>query len=686
MIREIFFKYFPSLIIFFGALAGFSLIIFSPFIPKSINLVEGEISKQTIVSPRLVVFESKQDKINNELKKKSIIKREFYVINYRKVDKILKQTSLFFEKVIENESESISKMYNFLSQEELSALFSISQDKQVKIKSVTMDILSNLMKEGIKTKDEDYIKFKSKPFLKELSFDEEINKIILKIVFYFSDTNFEIDKKQTKLFLENSIKSINFDKTTFKQGEPIVYSGEKITAKHIEVFQALNIYGLKADVSKFISIGLFSLLSLLIIERYIITFNQKLYNLKTLSLISVVITLILMFARVSLMMELFNLDFLFYLVIPISLSSIILSSLISKNVSFCGGIAISILTAVMYGGSFDVFVFLFLSNSVLIMWPEKKLKKSNSIKSGYIVGIMNVFFVVTIGVFSGESEWSWFLINSLFGMGNGVVSVMIATALLPYLETFFKITSNQTLLELSNLNHPILKRLMSNAPGTYQHSYMVANLAESAAEAVGANAILCRVGSYFHDIGKLTRPSFFAENQFSDENPHSTLSARMSKLIIISHAKDGVELAKKHKLPQEIIDIIIEHHGTSLLSLFYLKAIKSTEGDGTEKDEFRYPGPKPQSKESGIVMLADSVEAALRSIDKPTPQKIEVSIDKIINEKIDDTQLSECPLTIKELNQIKKAFMSILKGVHHNRVSYQKEAEEIIDHQKINKK
>ena len=263
--------------------------------------------------------------------------------------------------------------------------------------------------------------------------------------------------------------------------------------------------------------------------------------------------------------------------------------------------------------------------------------------------------------------------NIILGFVNGVLSAMISLAILPYFESLFKITTNQTLLELSNLNHPLMKKLLFNAPGTYQHSLMVANLAEAAADEVGANSVLCRVGSYFHDIGKLKRPEFFIENQFSKDNPHESLTPRMSKTIIVSHTEEGLIYAKKHQLPSLIQQIITEHHGTSLLSIFYLKELKGNKSNKEKEDEFRYPGPKPSSKESGIIMLADSVEAATKAIEKPTAILIENTIEKIVKEKIDDLQLVDCPLSFSEITQIKNTFINIYKGVHHKRNDYEKD-------------
>jgi putative nucleotidyltransferase with HDIG domain len=242
--------------------------------------------------------------------------------------------------------------------------------------------------------------------------------------------------------------------------------------------------------------------------------------------------------------------------------------------------------------------------------------------------------------------------------------------LLPFLETAFGITSAVKLVELSNPNQPLLKRLLMETPGTYHHSIMVSNLAEGAADAVGADALLARVGSYYHDIGKIKRPYFFIENQLHQDNPHDKLAPSLSTLIITAHVKDGLELAREYRLPEILRQFIEEHHGTSLVSYFYGKAMENASKDNLEDEDFRYEGPKPQTKETAIVMLADSVEAGVRAMGKVHPGRIEGCVRRLIKEKLEDGQLEECNLTFGELEVIAKAFIRILSGIFHNRIEY----------------
>ena len=245
-----------------------------------------------------------------------------------------------------------------------------------------------------------------------------------------------------------------------------------------------------------------------------------------------------------------------------------------------------------------------------------------------------------------------------------MLASFVVAAVVPLAEVGFGYTTDVKLLELANLNHPLLKTLIIDSPGTYHHSMVVGNLVEAAAEAIGARSLLGRVGCYYHDLGKIKNPHYFAENQLRGDNPHDRLSPSMSALIIKAHVKDGAELARENGIAEPIIDFIEQHHGTTLISFFYNKAVEQAEarGDGERIQEidYRYPGPKPQTRETGIAMLADGIEAAARTIDDPTPARLQGLVQKIINMKFTDGQLDECDLTLRDLHEIAKAFLRVL--------------------------
>jgi len=300
-------------------------------------------------------------------------------------------------------------------------------------------------------------------------------------------------------------------------------------------------------------------------------------------------------------------------------------------------------------------------------------------RAGFFAGLlqtMMVFFIVTVHGEDLKSHWLQFL-SAFVG---GQLSAFLCLAILPTLETFFSRVSNLRLLELSDLNHPLLKRMSLEAAGTFHHSQIVAALAEDASNEIGANGLLARVGAYYHDIGKLMKSEYFIENQGNLNNPHDDVNPSLSRLIITSHVKDGVALAREYKLDEPVIEFIPQHHGTSKIEFFYRKAVKQEEHEeeeskeAIEEESYRYPGPKPQSKEAAIIMLADSTEAAARSVEEPTHQRYKDVVQKIIETKLADGQLDESPLTIKDLKQISERFLMTLLSVHHQRIPYPEDA------------
>lgn len=300
-------------------------------------------------------------------------------------------------------------------------------------------------------------------------------------------------------------------------------------------------------------------------------------------------------------------------------------------------------------------------------------KRIQFIQVGFVIGCVytSVFFVLQL--FQESSALDALQVSAAGGFLNGLLITMpILFLLLPVFEYMFDVTTDITLLELSDLNHPLLKRMILEAPGTYHHSLVVSRLSEMACEEIGANALLARVGCYFHDIGKIARSEYFGENQSGRfGQKHEKITATMSSLIIISHVKDGIELGRKHKLKESVLKFIPEHQGTGVVYYFYRKALDAAEpGEEVNMDDFRYPGPNPQSKETAVAMIADSVEAASRSMKEPTPEELRQMVRKIINDKFIDGQLNDCDLTLNDLHKIQESFVQNLMGIYHTRVSY----------------
>jgi cyclic-di-AMP phosphodiesterase PgpH len=387
------------------------------------------------------------------------------------------------------------------------------------------------------------------------------------------------------------------------------------------------------------------------------------------------------------------------LLAPYALAPLLLSVLLGRNHGLYAAVFVSLWSSVLFGKSdapilvnAPVLVTGMISGFTAVYLTLQVRRRSKLVRAGLGAGAAIWILSLTFGYIGPinlfpptANDWGLIGLQSAFAIGNGLVTATIVGGVIPMLEPLFQITTDISWLEASDLNHPLLRRMTIEAPGTYHHSLVVANLAEAAAEAIGANATLCRVCAYFHDVGKLVKPDYFTENMNFERNPHEDLAPTMSALIIIAHVKEGVDLALKHKLNQRIIDIIQEHHGTSLVYYFYKRALqmhedaraggkimKMRQDDIPEvrEESFRYSGPKPQTKESAIVSLADAAESASRSLEKPTPAKIEQLVNDIIDQRISDRQLDECDLTLRDIRVIAERFRFTLMTMLHSRIAY----------------
>jgi len=381
------------------------------------------------------------------------------------------------------------------------------------------------------------------------------------------------------------------------------------------------------------------------------------------------------------------------LLAPHALAPVLLAMLVGRRIGFYAATYATLLGVTLVDDK-DILPFIATSMGIGftgIFVTQKIRRRSRLLTGGVYIGLTATLFMVGFGqayeAWNGPHSFLRLATPMIVGLGT----TMLAGAVLPALENLFRVTTDVSWLELADLNHPLMKRLSMEAPGTYHHCLVVANLADAAAESIGANAIMCRVCSYFHDIGKLTKPEYFIENMDPEDNPHDDLTARMSALVLIAHVKDGIDLAIKHHLNRRIIDVIEQHHGNSLVYYFYRRAldqknemIRLVEQDKAREDDvpdvtedgFRYPGPRPQFREAAIISLADAVESASRTLAKPTPSRVEQLVEDIVRNRILDHQLDECDLTLAELNVIKASFVKTLLSMMHNRVRYPKEQPE----------
>ena len=386
------------------------------------------------------------------------------------------------------------------------------------------------------------------------------------------------------------------------------------------------------------------------------------------------------------------------LLVPYAFAPLILSVLLGRNHGIYAAVFASLWGSLLAGRIDPVFLVISLITGFIAVFVTHQVRRrSRLVRAGVYVGLATWVLAATFGqigpiVWEMPSQTDWRMIawQSVSAISMGIGTAIVVSGILPILEHLFKITTEISWLEMSDLNHPILKRLSLEAPGTYHHSLAVANLAEAAAEVVDANPTICRVSSYFHDIGKLIKPQYFTENTHHDHNPHDDLTPTMSALIIVAHVKEGVDLALKNQLNSEIVDVIRQHHGTSTVSYFHQRALQQQqdarlggkimnmrEDDIPDvcEESFRYPGPRPQTKEAALVSLADSIESASRSLDRPTPQRIDDLVRQIIKERLAQGQLDEAPLTIAEIWRAAESFRFSLVNMLHARIAYPKRPE-----------
>ncbi|MCH1641290.1 HDIG domain-containing protein [Paenibacillus timonensis] len=471
-----------------------------------------------------------------------------------------------------------------------------------------------------------------------------------------------------------------------KQGDVLVQKGERITQ---EMYTLLEKNGLlKDEVDYSPQFGLV-LLSLLMATGLIMFIRQSegasrfKYNNAQFVMLLLIIFITIVSMHVINILQTEQQSYLGYLA-PIATGAMLITLLLDLPLAYICSILFGILASIILNQrqseifDFQFGFFALVTSFAAIFAIHRASQRSTLLKAGIMICLFGALSIFTLQLIDHQD---WTQNSTLYALGfsvaGGLVTTILVIGLMPFFEVTFGILSALKLVELSNPNHPLLRKLLTETPGTYHHSVMVGNLSEAAAEAIGANGLLCRVGSYYHDIGKTKRPSYFIENQNNMENPHDFIDPKLSKSIIIAHARDGVEMQKEYKLPKPIRDIAEQHHGTTFLHYFYHKALRLAEEQGVEpdftEDDFRYPGPKAQSKEAAVVGIADSVEAAVRSLRKPTVDQVESMIEKIIKSRLDDHQFNECDLTMRELDLIAQTLKETVMGIFHSRIEYPEE-------------
>lgn len=662
-----------AIIIFITFIISYILLI-TAVAPKKYDLSVGKIAMSDIKAPRETIDEAASEEklqqaienVDKQFTLKSEVKKQAYANVESLFNKIIDIIS-----TVNDQTERISQLEKFeaikLSESECSILLSMNSDIASDLKDKSLKILDEVYENNIENDNSESLsnaKKKAEAEIDDLNLSSDLETVLSKIITDQITPNFFYDEEKT----EEKIKEVqkNIEKVVIKKNQIIVKEGEPVTEDQIQVLNELGL--LRDNSSKGISflyvvLAIFIIIILYIEHHYIyINYKNVFYDIKKIIVINLLNIISLIIAKVVSLGSAY--------LIPLACAPLLMTLLINYKIS----LFVNILNSILIGAiaEFDpIIIILAVLNALLGSTVLRKMQQRNDI----LYASIRLTVIIGIACFSmGEilsNNISDILLNTLFSMIGIILSGILAIGLLPFFEATFDIVTTLKLLELSNPNNPLLKKLLMEAPGTYHHSMMVANLAEMAAEEVKADSVIARIGAYYHDIGKVCRPIFFKENQMTKENPHDKINASLSTLIITSHVKDGLELAKEYKLPKVIQDIIVQHHGTTLVKYFYLTEKNNSEHPEEVKEEdFKYPGPIPSSKEAGIIMLADSAEAAVRSITDPTKGKIEEMVNNIIKDKLYSGQLDDCDLTLKDLSIIRKTFLKGFNSIYHQRIEY----------------
>ena len=658
------------------------LLLVTAITPKQYSLNEGDIPRVDIKAPRDTVDEKatkeKEDqaleKVGKQYTLRTEVKKEAEDNTKALFEKLIALGTTSNSTVDAQESEKITELKKLtgfqLTEEQCKILISIPKDNLADLETKIVNIIDKVYEKNINENDEIALKGARGAAILEidaLKLENQVLSVLKSIIQTQINPNVFFDEEKTTETTQEAQKNIS--KVIIKQNQIIVKEGEPVTQEQLDILSDLGMLqdeNSTAYIYVYLALAVFLAIVLFLQYSYIrLNYKEIFKSTKKLILISVINLISLILAR--------TIGIISPLLIPFACAPMMLTLLLNYKISLVLSTLNIIIISALNG--FDVQVILLgIVSSILGATLLKKMQQRNELLySTLYIAVASAILILSTGILI-SSNLGDVLIKGCITVAGGLLSGIFALGILPFLEGTFNEVTTLKLLELSNPNNPLLKRLLMEAPGTYHHSMLVANLAELAAEEVDANSVITRIGCYYHDIGKIERPYFFGENQIGGDNPHNKITPNLSTMIIKSHVKDGLELAKKYNLPKVIQDIIAEHHGKTLVKYFYYTMKNNTENENEIKiEDYMYEGPIPSSREAGIVMLSDSVEAAVRSIKDVNKEKINEMVNSIMDDKLSSGQLNNCDLTLKDIEKIRTCFLTTLNGIYHHRVEYPKE-------------
>ncbi len=550
-------------------------------------------------------------------------------------------------------------------------LLKLDADKLTGLRSTLIEMVEVLLTDKLAEGREEEAISKIGKDLEAVRFDDKSVKLAKSVLRAYLEPNLLVDSESYEAKKEEAAAAV--EPVIYLKGRNIVRSGEIVTKAQITMLNSLGMLQSSSSLDMTMLLGLALLLALLmmtiiiylsIFQHEMLTDARKIGLLGTIFVVTIGLCILCQEINVHLM--------------PVTLGVMLTALLLKNRLALIVNIALSVICGLAASGANGVFsasmfssmLTSIVSGSLCVAIMRKRQQRVAVLLAGLCVAATNIAAVFAVNLINSTgviTDFTWMI----WAAGSGILSAVLCIGFQPALEWMFNLVTSAKLMELSNPNQPLIRRLILEASGTYHHSIIVANLSEAAADSIGANGLLARVGAYYHDVGKLKRPMYFKENQLGD-NPHDRTDPMVSAAILTAHPRDGMALAQKSRMPKPILDIIEQHHGDTPVIYFYDRCVKQNGVENVNIEDFRYPGPRPQTREAAIVMLADTVEAAARAMQEPTMEKMDQLIRKLVRSKMDDGQLDDSPLTLKDLDRICKAFLTVLTGVFHQRVEYPK--------------
>lgn len=651
----------------------FMIILSSDFVSDKVSLQVGQVSDRDVIAPRTVAY---VDVIRTKKFEDEVLASvaNVYDLDITVIAKAEESISTIFNEAklvvgnkdlvsLDQKKEKLQQNLPVpLSNNVLDGLVHLDPASMAKAEEQSKAILRKFFQRGIRDDDLDIARKHIVIETEEMGLEKTVESVVAGIGQSLLKPNFILNVRETDKRKQSAINSMEPVRETVKKGQIMVRRGDIVTSEQIHAMEELGLSKGHVNEMRIFGLAVFVVTVMLIILGYIYKFANPIYtNDLYLVLLGLIILVTLLLGKAAHYYSDFS--------APIAAGALLVAILIDARLGLVISIALALLFGIIVEHDLRA-VATALIGSLIGVYSVSKMAHGYSLtKTGIVIAGVN-FLVIGATGFIEQLNSAQILMQGVQGIVSGIAASVITTGLLPYLENTFNITTSLKLLDLAQPNHPLLQRLLLDAPGSYHHSVLVGNLAETAAGYIQADPVTVRVGAYYHDIGKIKRPYFFVENQVGNENPHDKIAPSLSTLIVTSHIKDGVDLCREYKLPQVIIDIVQQHHGTMLVSYFYKRATENEHSECIIEADFRYEGPRPQSKEAALIMLADACEAAVRSIGKPNKNRIEATVRKIIRERLHDGQLDECNVTLKDLNVIGDVFIRVLSSMFHTRIEY----------------